>query len=64
MQKYYGYNKDLLIFYTKTSKPYLKSVVFKVRHDDNYVIFVPNAGLDSNDIGLTTVHCKTIKQLK
>jgi len=51
-------------FSMKTSKPYLKSVMFEVRHDNNYVIIVTNAGLDGNDIALTTVHCTTTKQLK
>jgi len=36
--------------------------MFKVRHDNNNVIIVANAGLHSNDIGLTTAQCKHAKQ--
>jgi len=40
------------------STAYLKSVVFKVWHDDNNVVIVTNTGLHCDDIGLTAAQCK------
>jgi len=40
--------------YITTLKSNLKLIMFKVRHDDDYVIIVANTSLHSNDIRLTS----------
>ena len=44
-------------------KSNLKSIVFKIRHNDDDVIVVANARLHGYNTGLTTVHCKCTTQL-